>query len=399
MTILIRNALLVTQNSQRSIFKSNLFIKGNRIAYIGSKSPSADVVMEGDGYAVLPGFINTHTHVAMSMFKGLLDDIDLELFLEKTFKLDSNRKENEIFDSALLGIKEMIDSGITSFLDLYYSEDTIARAAQQAGIRSFLSWVVLDKKYTTQHGNPIDNAKRFIKSFRGNNLVTPSVGIQGVYVASDATIAKAESLAKEYNTILHMHLAETRKEITDYSKKTGDTPVAHLYKHKMLNQRVVAAHCVWLSEDEIKMLAKSGISVSWNHISNAKLASGSAPISEMLESGVNISIGTDSNGSNNSLNMFEAMKFSALSLKDKTGDAAKISAQRVFDMATINGAKALHRKDLGSIELGKKADLVLLDIEKPNMTPSSELNIVNNIVYSANPSNVSHVIINGNIVK
>lgn len=399
MSILIRNALIVTQNHRRNIAKGNILIEKDKISYIGKKEFGADTIIDAHNMAAMPGMINTHTHVAMSRFKGALDDINLDSFLERTFKLDASRTSADIFESSVIGMNELIDSGTTSFLDLYYSEDIIAKAAQKTGIRAFLSWVTLDRKFTTQKGDPLRNAERFVKKFKSSGLVSPSIGVQGVYVASDETLAKAKELAKKYKVIIHIHLAETKKEVDDYINEKGESPVEHLYKTSFLDSNVVAAHCVWLSEPEIKMLAKSKASVSWNQVSNSKLASGSARIKEMLDNGINVTIGTDSNGSNNSLSMFEAMKFSALSVKNLYNNAAVMNAQKIFDMVTVNAAMALHRNDIGSIEKGKKADIVLLDIAKPNMRPSNEKNIINNIVYSANPSNVCHVIINGNIVK
>ncbi|MEM0202007.1 MAG: amidohydrolase family protein, partial [Candidatus Micrarchaeaceae archaeon] len=235
--------------------------------------------------------------------------------------------------------------------------------------------------------------------FKGRTLISPSIGVQGVYVASDSTLARAKEIAEENRVLLHMHLAETKKEVADYLREKGETPLAHLYNMGFLDESVVAAHCVWLSGKEIGMLAKSKASVSWNAISNSKLASGNALVREMLAKGVNVTIGTDSSGSNNSLSMLESMKFSALAMKNQYRDAAVISAQKIFDMATTNAARALHRRDLGSIEKGKAADIVLVDIAAPNMAPSSASNIINNIVYSANPSNIKYVIVGGRILK
>ncbi|MGC8586160.1 MAG: amidohydrolase family protein [Candidatus Micrarchaeia archaeon] len=399
MSILIKNALVVAQDRQRSIANANILVEGNTIKYVGIKEYGADRVIEAKGMIAMPGLINTHTHVAMSRFKGLLDDISLEGFLDKTFKLDAQRSESDIYRSAMLGIKEMIDSGITSFLDLYYSEEIIAKAAKSAGIRAFLSWVTLDEQYTTQRGNPLRNADRFIQKFKNDKLISPSVGIQGVYVASDETMLKAKELSEKYGTLLHMHLAETSKEVSDYLGKTGERPAEHIVKIGIVSERLVAAHCIWLSRKEMKGLAKSRANASWNQISNSKLASGSMKVREMLSMGINVALGTDSSGSNNSLNMFEAMKYSALHAKSLYGDATAVPAQKILDMATVDAARALGRNDIGSIEIGKLADIVLLDARKPNLLPTNKGNVVNNIVYSANPSNVSYVIINGKIVK
>ncbi len=343
----------------------------------------------------MPGLINTHTHVAMSHMKGLLDDVELGEFLERTFKYDSKRTDRGIYNSALLGMLEMAGSGTTSFLDLYYSEDIIAEAARALGMRAFLSWVTLDEEFTTQKGSPIRNAERFISSNKGDKLIEPSVGIQGVYVANDETLLKAKELSEKHGTILHMHLAETQSEVEQSLKSFGLRPVERIDKLGLIGRNLVAAHCIWLNGKEAKALGSKRASVSWNPVSNSKLASGVAGVKELLDAGANIAIGTDSNGSNNSLNMLESMKFGALQAKSKYMSAAALTAQQAFDMATVNAAKALGRADIGSIEPGKLADLAIIDISAPNMRPTNEANLINNIVYSANPSNIVSVMVGG----
>lgn len=398
---LIKDALIVTQNGSRENFRGNILVNDDTISYVGKESQKADDVIEASGMVAIPGFVNTHAHSAMGHFKGQLDDMSLESFLERTFKLDSKRTPQGIYNSSMLSMFEMIDSGITSFLDLYYSEDRIADAAKEVGIRAFLSWVTLDGKFTTQTGDPVKNAENFILKYRGSGMVTPSVGVQGIYVSDDENYQRSLEVARKYDTLIHTHLAETRPEVYDFVKKSGGKrPIEHLDEIGFLNERLVAAHCVWATLREVKLLARNRVNVSWNSVSNAKLGVGGiAPVPEMLENGVNVSLGTDSNGSNNALNPFESMKFAAISVKNERWDASRITAQQVLDMSNINGAKALGRQDLGSIEEGKKADIVLLDATKPNMVPTNEENVVSNIVYSANTSNVDTVMINGKLLK
>ncbi len=399
MSILIKDTVIATQDRRRSLVRGNILIEDGKIRYVGPQAKDATEVIDGKGKAVIPGLINTHTHVAMSHMKGLLDDINLAEFLESTFKYDSERTENGIYNSAMLGALEMIGSGTTSFLDLYYSEDIIAKAANKVGIRAFLSWVTLDAEFTTQKGSPVKNAEKFIKKHRGGGLVTPSIGIQGVYVAGDETMLAAKDVSNRHKTLLHMHLAETQSEIKQSIKRFGERPVSHISKLGLIDRKLVAAHCIWLNNDEKMLLGGGHANVSWNQVSNSKLASGTADIKGLLKRGANIAIGTDSSGSNNSLSMLEAMKFSALHAKSEYSDASVMRAQEVFDMATVNAAKALGRPDLGAIEAGKTADLAILDISAPNMRPSCEKNLINNIVYSANPSNIDTVIIGGRVVK
>lgn len=398
---LIEDALIVTQNAARDIIRGNLLIENDSIAYVGNEKKDADHIIPGKNKIAIPGMINTHSHAAMAHFKGILDDMTLEEFLEKTFKLDSERSDEGIYNSSRLSMLEMIDSGITSFADLYYSEHKVAEAAKDTGIRAFLSWVTLDEEYTTQKGSPLKSAENFIVTHRNEPLITPSIGVQGIYVSSDENYHKSLEISNKYDTMLHTHLAETRKEVYDFVKKSGGKrPIEHLSEIGVLNERMLAAHCVWATLREVKMLAKGKVKVSWNAVSNSKLGVGGiAPVPEMLENGLTVSLGTDSNGSNNSLNPFESMKFAALSVKNERWDASRIAAQTVLDMATINGAAAFGRKDLGSLESGKKADITLLDAGKPNLTPTTKENAVSNIVYSANTTNVHTVIINGKVVK
>ena len=402
MSMLIKNAIIATQDRYRSVIRGNVLVANGKVAYVGSASPKSTSVIDGRGKAVMPGLINTHTHVAMAYMKGLLDDINLGEFLERTSRYDSKRTDRGLYNSALLGMLEMIDSGTTSFLDLYYSEDVIARAAEKAGMRAFLSWVVLDDEFTTQKGSPLKNAARFIQglnSHRKDLMVTPSVGIQGVYVANDETMIKAKELADRYGTTLHMHLAETESEVKESLKRFGERPAERIGRLGLIDNKLIAAHCIWLNKMEQGMLGKGHANISWNQVSNSKLASGAADIVGLQKHGANITIGTDSNGSNNTLSMLESMKFGALHAKSEYADTSKATAQQVFDMATVNAAKALGRTDLGSIEAGKSADLVVLDLSSPNMRPTNEGNLINNIVYSSNPSNVDIVIIGGKIVK
>lgn len=397
-TLLIRNGIIISMDEERRIYRGDVLIENNRIIETGDVKGSADEEYDATGRIVMPGLLNTHTHVAMAHLKGLLDDISLETFLERTFKLDSERTEKGLFNSSLLGMYEMIDSGITSFHDLYYAENIMAEAAEKAGIRAFLSWNTLDDEFTTQKGNPVKNAESFIES--GNSeLVTKSIGVQGVYVASDETYSAAKDVAEKHDVTMHTHLAETRKEIYDFVKKHNERPVEHLAKTGFLSNRLIAAHCVWTTMHEVRLLSSAGVNVSWNPSSNSKLGVGGIPpVPEMLDNSVNVTLGTDSNGSNNSLNVLQEVKYGCLSVKNQRWDASVLDSLKMLEMCTVNAAKALRRNDLGSISSGKLADLIIMDDRRPNMFSSLDT-AVNNVVYSSNPSNISDVIINGKFVK
>ncbi len=400
-TLAVNNGMIIGFKGSFKPYKGSILSEGGKIKEISDTEFDADSVIDANSKLIFPGFINTHNHVAMSRFKGLLDDVKLSEFLERTFRLDAGRTDEDIYNSSVIGILEMIESGTTSFADLYYSEDVIARAVQDTGIRGFLSWNTLDKEFTTQSGDPLDNAENFIKSNKGkNSMIKPSIGVQGIYVASDATYESALGISRKHGTIIHTHLAETREEVNNCLKSRGKRPTEKLAEIGFLNENLLAAHTVWVNLSEIRSLGKNGVSISWNSVSNEKLGVGGIPpIPEMVEMGVNVSIGTDSNGSNNSLDMFSVVKNSAISMKNSRWDPSLISAAQALEMATVNGAKALHDDTIGSIDVGKKADFVVIDSDSANMIPTDFNNAVNNMVYSANPANVETVVIEGRILK
>jgi 5-methylthioadenosine/S-adenosylhomocysteine deaminase len=400
MSILIRNGWIVTQDSNRNIVKKDIYIESNKIVEISDKiTTEADYKINAKDKIIAPGLINTHTHIAMSLLRGVAEDLNLDSFLDKMFMLDASRKDEDIYLGSLLGMIELIRTGTTSFLDLYYSEDIIAKAALEAGNRAFLGWVVLDKEYTTQKADPLKNAEHFINEFNNKNeLIVPEVGLQGIYVCSKETLLKAKELAEKYDKLVTMHIAETRKEIYDHQNKFKLRPVEYLDSIGFLSHRLVSVHSVYLTLNEIYMFAKNQVSVSHNPVSNMKLGNGgAAPIFEMLKNGITVTLGTDSVSSNNNLDMFQVMKTAGLLMKNDRWDASIISAQQILDFATLNGAKALKNDKIGSIEVDKLADLIIID-PIPNGLPMYRENMVPNIIYALEGLNVDTTIINGNIL-
>lgn len=400
MKILLKDVLIVTQNRNREIFQGSIFIEDGFVREISRNGieVSSDFVISGK-YAVVPGFINLHTHVSMSIFKGMADDGTLDKFLEITFGLDAKRKEEDIYAGALLGIAEMLRSGITTFVDFYYSEDVIARAVEKTGIRGVLCWCTLDEEFTTQKGNPLKNAETFIREFNGKRLVRPGIAVQGVYVASDETWLKAKEVAEKYGTVCTYHLAETKKEVYEFMSKRNARPCEHLARIGFLSKNQIAVHCCYLISREIKALAESSVSVAHCPASNMKLASGIAPVATMLEAGVNVGIGTDSSASNNCLDIMREVRIAGLLQKVTFSNPALLPAQTLLDMITINAASALGMThELGSIEVGKKADIVLFNLAHPSLAPSDRSNIVSGIVYSASQAAIEHVIVEGKVL-
>jgi len=397
MSIAIRDALLVTQDPDRTLLRGDVLIEGDRIAAVGKVREGADLEIDASGDVVIPGMINAHTHVSMTVMKGVADDLSFPDFLNRVFEIDAGRTQDDIAAGTRLGLMEMMAGGTTTFVELYYSLDVVARELESAGLRGVLCWAVLDQELTTQKGVPVENCRRFHQKFKDSDLVYPGVGPQGVYVCSDETLIKASELSLEKEIPMTFHLSETRGEVYDYKEKVGMRPVEHLHGIGFLNNNCVAAHSAWLTLREVRLLAENGVSVATCPVSNMKLATGGvAPIPEMQEAGVNVAIGTDGSSTNNSLDMFAEMKFLALLQKSNRWDATVLKAQEVLDSATINGAKALGLgSEIGSIEVGKKADLVILDGKAPNLNPFNMENVVSNLIYSASCLNVKTTICDG----
>lgn len=391
---------MVTQNAHREVVRADVLVSGGRVEQVGPVKAKADEVVDASGCVVMPGLINCHAHVAMALMRSVADDVRLEGFLERTFAIDSKRTTADIAAGAALGCLEMARTGTTTFLDLYYSEDVIANSVEQVGLRGYLGWAVLDKEYTTQEGDPLRNCESFIKAHKGRALVKPVVAPQGVYVCSDETFRKAKDLAKRESTFCHYHLSETRYEVYEFQRKTGRRPAEHLAHTGFLSKGDVAAHGVWLTMNEVRALAEAGVSVAHCPTSNMKLASGgAAPLPEMHSNGVTVCLGTDGASSNNSLDMFLEMKFASLMHKASRWDASVVPAQRALDMATVDAAAALGAaKDLGSIEPGKKADIVIVDCRTPGMTPTTKDNAVSNLVYASPSHSVRDTMVDGRFV-
>jgi 5-methylthioadenosine/S-adenosylhomocysteine deaminase len=400
MSILIKNPWVVTQNRKREILRKDVYIDDGRIVEIAdSINAGAEFRIDGAGKILMPGLVNTHTHIAMGFARGLVDDIDLSSFLERTFKLDAERTRDEIYYGSLLGMAESVRFGTTTILDLFYGEDVVAEAAKKSGIRALLAWVALDKEFTTQKGVPLENADSFIRGFGKHPLVEPTVGLQGIYVCSDETMLKGMDIAKRHGKVLPMHVSETEKEVRDCERKTGERPIEHMSKIGFLSPHLVSIHSTHVTPGEVAMLKRNGVKISHNPVSNLKLGSGEvAPIKEYLENGLTVSLGTDSVASNNNLDMFQMMKCAALLQKNKHADASVIKAQEALDFATIGGAKALNKEnEIGSIEQGKRADVILVD-PSFNGLPLSRGNIVSNIVYSLGGMNTEATIVDGELL-
>src|SRR3972149_2329086 len=288
----------------------------------------------------------------------------MEWLTEKIWPVEFKLTAEDCYIGSLLGCLESIKFGVTTFSDMYWFSDETAKACQESGMRGALSWPIVDESLTTQKGKPLNNAEEFVRKYSGYQLIKPMFGPHSIYTCSEETLMKTKELAEKYNTLIHMHLSETKDEVETSIQKSGKRPVEYLKDIGFLSQNLIAAHCVHLTNNEIKLLKENNVKVLHCPVSNLKLASGIAPIPEMIENGLVVGLGTDGCASNNNLDMFEEMKTAALIQKGYRGNATLLPAKQVLEMATINGALALGL-DTGSIEVGKKADLILLDLKKP----------------------------------
>ena len=396
--LVVTDALLVTQDPARRVLRGDLRVEGGRFAHVGPGAPrDGATVVEGHRFAAVPGFVNLHTHVAMSLLRGIADDRELSGFLETLFAVDAHRTESDVEAGARAGIAEMLLSGTTTFLDLYYFGDAIARAAESLGVRAYLGWAVLDPELTTQKGVPVENARAFVRRWKGHPRVTPLVAPQGVYVCGEATWLAARAIAEAEGTLVHYHLSETRREVREHEAKTGKRPVTWLDAIGFLGPGQVAAHAVWLTGEEIGLLAQRQVAIAHCMSSNLKLASGGvAPVVELRAQGATVGLGTDSVASNNSLSMLREMHVAGLVQKNQRWDATALSAAELLDLATIEGARALGAgSEIGSLEVGKRADFQLVRLDHPSLLPARPEAIVSHLAYAASEEAIDSVYVDG----
>ena len=384
-------------------FKGYLGIEEERIAFVSAdpqkvqefvqKLPDAKHI-DATGKVVMPGLINTHTHVAMALLRGISDDVPLMEWLEQhIWPIEGKMGYQEVYDGARLGILEMLMGGTTTFVDMYPYEEAVAEAAQNAGIRALVSPCPMD--FRMDHFE--NDWKQVQKRFSSSRLVSMWMGPHAIYTLSGKNLQRSISLSKELSVGSHIHLAETQTEQDNCMTQHGMSPTELLEKEGLFSTKTLAAHCVVVSDHDIEILAKNNVSVAHNPQSNMKLASGIAPIKKMLDAGVNVSIGTDGASSNNDLDMWEEMRTASLLQKVNTLDPCAIPAYTALQMATVNGAKAIAREgELGVITAGAFADIILVDIEKPHLYPHT--NLISELVYSTHACDVDTVIVNGQIV-
>lgn len=365
------------------------------------KKYSSEKIIEGKNRAVLPGLINTHTHAAMVYFRGLADDMPLKDWLENHIWPAENKwlSHEFVFNATELACLEMLMAGVTTYNDMYFFGSSVAAASKKMGIRAVIGAGIVD--FPTKTGNSADdyisNAERFIDEWKGDSLIIPCIAPHSAYACSPETLKKVRATAERLNVLASIHISETEWEVDEIKLLYGKRPVEHLEAVGFLNERIVAAHCVRVKDNEIEILAKRKVGVSHCMESNLKLASGFAPVVAMLTAGVKVTFGTDGAASNNDLNVLSEMSTAAKVHKAVSGDPTVLNSKTVLTMATRWGAEVLGLGDkIGSIEKGKLADIIMVDLKKPHLTPMYD--IYSHIVYAAMASDVETVMVNGRVL-
>lgn len=397
-SILIKNATIIGPE----IKKGSLLIENDKITDINDEinSSDADEVINGEGKVLIPGLINTHTHLSMTLMRGLADDLPLDTWLnEHIWPVEANLDGEHCYSGALLACVEMIKSGTTSFNDMYFFMDHVAKAVDEAGLRGMLSHGMIDLGDEEKRKKEFKETIRIIKKCHNTaeGRIKVAFGPHAPYTCSTELLEGVRKEADKYGLKIHIHVGETRNEVDQILEAQGSRPFEYLEEIGLLGKDVIAAHAVWLSDDEMEIIKKRDVKISHNPASNMKLASGVSPISKLLSKGICVSLGTDGAASNNNLDLLEEMKIAALLQKVNTLDPTAASAEEVFKMATINGATVLGLEDeIGTIEVGKKADVALVNMKAAHLTPIRHP--VSHLVYSANGGDVDTVICNGKIL-
>jgi 5-methylthioadenosine/S-adenosylhomocysteine deaminase len=404
--LLIHNAKVLTLNDSDEIFDPGVVaITNDEIVWVGPETSWPDQFEPWErlnmaGGLIMPGLINAHTHAAMTCFRGLADDLPLSVWLnEHIFPAERNINGELVYKGTLLACAEMILGGITTFCDMYLFEDQVARAAHEASMRALVGEVLYD--FPSPNYGPPEQGLAFtrdlIQTWQVDPLISVAVEPHAVYTCSPDLLYACRDIAEDFRVPMIIHLSESQDEVNQVKERYGLSPVDHLEKLELLSPRLIADHCVVLTEEEMDILAERGVRVVHNNESNMKLANGVAPVAKLLERGVVVGLGTDGCASNNNLDMLAEMDSVAKLHKVYRMDPTIMDAKTVVRLATRGGARVLGLDEqIGSLEPGKKADLIGLDLDKPHLTPL--YNIYSHVVYAASAADVTLNIINGRVV-
>jgi 5-methylthioadenosine/S-adenosylhomocysteine deaminase len=406
--LIVSGGIVVTMDGARAIYQDgSVAIRGDSIAAVGARAEiesryRAPQVVDARDHLVVPGFINGHTHVPMTLFRGLHDDVTLNDWLYKYIFPAEAKNVNEQFVrwGTRLAAAEQIRAGVTTFADMYYFEDAIAEETKAAGMRGILGETFIDfpAPDNKSEAEMLAYTEKFLKRWQGDPLIHAAPAPHSIYTCSKKTLQDAAALARKYHAPILIHVAEMKKEWEDSNKANGMSPVQYLEKIGVLGPEIVAAHCIFVDEADRKLLAERRVGCVHNPSSNMMIASGVSPVPEMRTAGIAVGLGTDGPaGSNNDLDLMEEIDLAAKLAKISKLDPLALNAKAVVEMATIDGARALHMdKEIGSLEAGKKADLVLISLREPNGVPMYD--VYAQIAYSLKASDVDTVVIGGRMV-
>ncbi|MGE0883544.1 MAG: amidohydrolase [Blastocatellales bacterium] len=406
--LLITGGAVVTMDGERKVFENGyVAVRGERIVDVGDAAQLKSMnyrprqTVNARGKVVLPGLINTHTHVPMVLFRGIADDLNLQDWLTKyIFPAEAKNVTREfVIAGTRLGLAEMIRGGTTTYADMYYFEDAIAEETKKIGVRALLGETVIDFPVPDNKtwADAMSYTARFLQRWKGDSLITPAIAPHAPYTVSTEHLNEVRALAEKLDSPIIIHLAEAPTE-TEYMAKTYNSrPAEYLEKINFLSPRVLAAHVIHVNDKEIAMLKRLDVGIAHCPQSNMKLASGAAPVPAMIKAGARLGLGTDGAASNHDLSLWEEIDTAAKLHKLISGDPTVVPAEQALAMATIGGARALHMEEkIGSIEIGKLADLIIVDLSAPHLVPM--YNLYSHLVYAAKASDVSDTIVSGRVL-
>jgi len=400
MKILFRHAYVVTMDDQRRMLAdTDVLVEDGRIAQIGAIAAdfAADRVIDARGKVLMPGLINCHSHIGMSIFRNYGNDQPLMTWLEDyIWPLEAHLTRDDIYEATRLNVLEMLRSGTTALVDMYYEMDRVAEACEELGIRALLTRGLT----SPVEGARLNEQRELFDQWHGraDGRIRVMIGTHAIYTNTEEDMKRQVELSKELGCGFHIHISETEGEVKNCLAQYGRTPVQVFDDLGMLDERTIAAHCVYLSDEDIAILAKRRVNVCYNPASNMKLASGFLPLQRLLDAGVNVCFGTDGSSSNNMQDVWRDLFLGSMIQKGIDRNAQSAPAMTMLELATRNGAKALGLSDeIGSVEVGKKADLILVDFDNIHHTPFPD-DVAAALIYSTLSTDVAMTMVNGEIL-
>ncbi len=400
MNIYIKNGFLITANNKAECYEGCVQINDAVISYVGKQETApdfkADRVIDAKGGIIAPGFVDTHTHIPMNLFRSAADDMDLMDWLQNAiWPAEDNLTSKDVYWGSMLGMAELVSGGVTCMNDMYNFSYDIAKAAQDSGIRAVIGATIIDMGKSVE--DRLAEARDLFEQVKDYERVEAAIAPHAEYTVSKQTFEKILETANELSSRIHVHVSETQGEHEDCIKRNGKTPIALLNSLGVLDLPVMAAHCVWVSDEDLKIMSDKNVGVMSCPQSNLKLGSGIARVADMLDMGINVSCATDGAGSNNNLSMMEEMTYMAMLQKTLRKNPKVMPAMKAVETATINGAKVLGmEKSIGSLEAGKQADIIIIDTSGIRYCPKA--NLISNFVYSGSDSDVVMTMIGGEIL-